>query len=118
MKYIKTNFVYSPCPTLTRHIHEIQGNVDAVEDSDYSHTHNFISITDEAIPIGSQDHIHEVRFKTDTYENHSHEFSGKTTGAIPIGDRHVHFLKSETTSDADHKHTFSLVTFLDNTIND
>ncbi len=116
MKYIKTNFVYNPCPLLPKHVHEVQGNVDITEIDGSSHNHNFVAVTEEAIPVGTSDHIHEVRFTTDTFDNHSHEFHGKTTGAIPVGDRHVHFLKAETEPCEGHNHKFRLVTFLDDTI--
>lgn len=114
MKYIKTNFVYHPCETLAKHVHEIQGYLDMTIDYKETHNHTFATVSDEAIPIGTNDHIHEVRFKTDPFHHHTHEFTGRTTGAILVGDRHVHFLQSETVSEEGHKHTFSLVTLMDN----
>jgi predicted metal-dependent enzyme (double-stranded beta helix superfamily) len=109
MKYIKTNFVYSPNVNYDRHTHEIQGIVDKIEDKEL-HYHLFSTVTGEAIPM-NQDHIHEIKFVTDSFNGHSHEYSGKTSGAIKVGDKHVHFLKAETSINQNHKHNFNLATF-------
>lgn len=114
MKYIKTNFVYQPCASLSEHVHEIQGTLEMTNNHEEQHTHNFAMITDEGIPIGSNDHIHEVRFQTNAFHHHTHEFIGRTSGAIPVGERHVHFLESETGFQEGHNHRFNFVTFLDN----
>lgn len=116
MKYIKTNFVYKPCPTLSKHVHEIQGTLDMTSNYEEQHNHNFAAISDEGIPIGSNDHIHEVRFQTDAFHHHTHEFIGRTSGAVPVGDHHVHFLSSETDYEEGHNHRFNFVTFMDNFI--
>jgi len=63
-----------------------------------------------------QKHVHEVKFRTDFYEDHYHEFCGKTGGAIKVGDRHVHFLKSCTTVDDGHKHEFRLEAMIEDPI--
>jgi len=99
-----------------RHVHEVQGSVAIAEEEEDPHNHRFATVTGEAIPIGKGDHIHEVKFRTDFYENHFHEFCGKTGGAIQVGDRHVHFLESVTTVNDDHRHAFRLSTFIDNPI--
>lgn len=114
MKYIRTNFVYNPSPN--RHVHEIQGSVEAIKLLKIPHSHNIVAVSDEAISIGLQGHIHEVKFKTDYCEGHYHEFSGRTTGSILIKDSHVHFLESETTKNEGHKHKFRLVTLLEKPI--
>jgi hypothetical protein len=101
-----------------RHVHEVQGSVEIAEPQEDPHNHRFATVTGEAIPIGNGDHIHEVKFRTDFYENHFHEFCGKTGGAIRVGDRHVHFLESETTRNDGHRHDFRLSTFIDNPIGD
>jgi DNA-binding GntR family transcriptional regulator len=60
--------------------------------------------------------LHEVMFRTDFYENHFHEFRGRTGGAIPVGNRHVHFIESVTTPSDGHRHTFEAATLIDNPI--
>jgi hypothetical protein len=61
-------------------------------------------------------HFHEVRFRTDFFEDHFHEFRGRTGGAIMVGDRHVHFLESVTTQNDGHRHAFRVATLIDNPI--
>lgn len=99
-----------------RHVHEVQGSVLIAEREEDPHNHRFATVTGQAIPIGNGDHVHNVRFKTDFYENHFHEFRGRTGGAIRVGDRHVHFLESNTTKNDGHRHEFRLGTFIDNPI--
>jgi hypothetical protein len=99
-------------------VHEIQGSVKIAEPEEDPHNHRFATVSGEAIPTGNHDHIHEVRFRTDFYEDHFHEFRGKTSGAIRVGDRHVHFLDSVTTVNDGHRHEFRLSTFMDNLIGD
>ena len=84
-----------PCPPeqkVQRHVHEVQGSVMIAEREEDPHNHRFATVTGEAIPCGNGNHFHEIKFKTDFYENHFHEFCGRTRGAIQVGDRHVHFL--------------------------
>lgn len=82
------------------------------------HNHRFCTVSGDAIPIGGNDHVHKVEFTTDTYEGHDHKFSGKTGGAIRVGDRHVHYLESVTSEDADHRHRFRVGTLIDDPIGD
>ncbi len=104
------------CERPQRHVHEIQGSVQIAEREEDPHNHRFATVSGEAIPMGKHDHVHDVKFRTDFYENHFHEFYGRTGGAIPVGDRHVHFLESVTTKDDGHRHDFRLSTFIDNPI--
>ena len=104
------------CHDEQEHVHEVQGSVEIAEREEDPHNHRFATVSGEAIECGRQDHFHEVRFRTDFYDNHFHEFCGKTSGAIKVGDRHVHFLKSVTTVDDGHQHEFRLSTFMDNLI--
>ena len=84
------------CPKEQTHVHEVLGNV---------------------IPVGTRDHVHEVKFRTDFYEDHFHEFSGRTQGAIPVGNgRHVHFLDSVTEQNEGHRHKFRVATLIDDPI--
>ncbi|HCL01055.1 MAG TPA: hypothetical protein DHW61_01290 [Lachnoclostridium phytofermentans] len=100
------------------HVHEIQGSLEIAERQEDPHNHRFATVSGEVIPIGHKDHIHNVKFRTDFYENHFHEFCGKTGGAIPVGDRHVHFLESVTTQNDGHRHNFRLATFIQDQISE
>lgn len=99
------------------HVHELQGSVKVAERGCDCHNHRFAVETGKAIPCGSS-HIHEVSFKTDTYEGHEHVFCGKTSTAIVVGDRHVHFIKDCTESEDGHRHEFRASTFMDDLIGD
>jgi len=82
------------------------------------HNHRFAVVSGEAIPVGCKDHYHEVKFRTDFYEDHYHVFVGKTGGAIRVGDRHVHFLESKTSFNDGHKHDFRVATLIEDPIGD
>ncbi len=98
------------------HVHEVLGSVFIAEPMEDPHNHRFATVSDEAIRVGN-DHIHEVKFRTDFFDEHFHEFKGETTGAIPVGDgRHVHFLKDFTTRNDDHRHEFRVATLIENPI--
>lgn len=101
-----------------KHVHEAQGSVQIAEPREDPHNHRFATVSGEEISIGRDDHVHEVKFRTDFYENHFHEFTGRTTGAIKVGDRHVHFLESVTTINDGHSHKFRLSTFIQDPIGD
>ena len=98
------------------HVHEVQGSVEIAEREEDPHNHRFATVSGEAIPKGPSDHIHEIRFRTDFYENHFHEFMGKSGGMFKVGDRHVHFLESVTTVNDGHRHKFRLGTFINDPI--
>lgn len=106
-----------PCPEKQRHVHELQGSVKIADEED-PHNHRFCTVTGEAIPCGANDHVHEVVFRTDFYEDHFHEYRGKTGCAIPVGNRHVHFIESVTTENDCHRHEFEAATLIDNPIGD
>jgi len=108
---------YNRCkPRPQRHVHEILGSVQIAEPNEDAHNHRFATVSGQAIPF-KDSHIHEVRFRTDFYEDHFHEFMGKTGPAIPVGDgRHVHFLESVTSVNDGHKHEFRVATLIDNPI--
>lgn len=94
-----------------RHVHEVLGDV-KIAGSD-PHSHRFATVSKDAMPLGNRDHYHEIKFRTDFYNDHYHEFYGKTSGAIPVGDRHVHFLESVTSSNDGHRHEFRLATLIE-----
>ena len=106
------------CPQSQRHVHEVQGSVMIAEAATDPDNHRFATVSGEAIPAGLSNHVHEVAFRTDFYEDHFHLFRGRTGGAIPVGDRHVHFLESVTTVSEGHRHEFRLSTFMNDLIGD
>ena len=107
------------CPKEQTHVHEVIGSVQFSERAKDPHNHRFAAVSAETVSVGKNDHIHEVKFKTDFYEDHYHEFSGRTRGAIPVGDgRHVHFLDSVTEKSDGHRHKFRVATLIDDPISD
>jgi len=104
-------------PQMQRHLHEVLGNVQiAMEECGDPHNQRFATVSGQAILIGGGDHVHEVRFRTDFYEDHFHEFCGRTGGAIEMNDRHVHFLESVTTVVDGHQHEFRVATLINDPI--
>ena len=93
------------------HLHEVQGSVRV--DGAEAHNHRLATVSCEPIEIGNGNHVHQVTFRTDTYEGHYHEFSGRTDRAVRVGDGHVHFLNGTTSEAAHHRHTFKLVTHIE-----
>jgi predicted glycosyltransferase len=104
------------CPEELRHDHELLGSVMIAERGEDPHNHRFATVTGPAMPAGRDDHIHEVKFRTDFYEDHFHEFHGRTLGAVKVGDRHVHFLEDETTCEEGHRHKFRAATLIQDPI--
>lgn len=98
-----------------RHVHEVLGSVEIAEPREEPHNHRFATVSGEAIPCGS-DHVHEVKFRTDFFDDHFHEFCGRTSGAVWVGDRHVHFLESVTSVNDGHRHNFRFATLIENPI--
>lgn len=117
MNYKKEDY-FELCSEQQRHVHEVHGSVKIAEPLEDPHNHRFATVSGEAIPVGCDDHVHKVNFRTDFYEDHFHEFQGKTCGAIKVGDRHVHFLESVTTEVDGHEHEFRLSTFIEDPIGD
>ena len=67
------------CPGDQKHMHEeVQGSVQIAERNEDPHNHRFATVSGEAIPVDCNDHVHEIKFRTDFYENHFHEFCGRT----------------------------------------
>jgi hypothetical protein len=80
------------------------------------HNHRFATVSGQAIPIGNNDHVHEVEFRTDFYENHFHTFRGRSGGMIPVGDRHVHFAEATTSVNDGHSHEFRVAALINDPI--
>ena len=101
-----------------QHVHEIIGSTFIAERCEDAHNHRFATVSGEAIPcMGS--HVHEVTFRTDSFDGHVHEFTGTSSLPIPVGDgRHVHFAKACTTAADGHPHQFRVASLIDNPIED
>ena len=113
LAYKNNNNYTEPCADIQKHVHELQGSV-KIADRDCHHNHRFCTVSGEAIAYGENDHVHEVVFRTDSFNGHYHEFCGKTSCAIPVGNRHVHYIDSITSVDDGHKHTFEAATLIEN----
>lgn len=100
-----------------RHDHEIEGSVEIAEPQEDPHNHRFATVSGQAIPIGGGDHVHEVEFRTDFYEDHFHTFKGRSGGAIQVGGgRHVHFAMSQTNLVDGHRHQFRFASLINDPI--
>jgi hypothetical protein len=100
-----------------QHVHELIGSVRIAEPMEEPHNHRFATITGEAIGNG-MNHYHEVRFRTDYYDNHYHIYCGRTCNAVQVGDSHVHFIEAVTSQDDGHVHEFRAATLIDDPIDD
>ena len=97
-----------------KHVHEVLGIVEPVTECGECHVHRFATVTDEAIAIPGNDHVHEIKFRTDTADGHYHVFSGKTGRSIDVGNgKHVHYLKECTQESDGHMHRFQVATLID-----
>lgn len=99
---------------IERHVHEITGSTQTSERCRQCHNHRFATVSGEPIPFRGS-HVHNVEFRTDSYEGHIHEFCGTSSIAIPVGDgRHVHFASARTTAAADgHTHEFRVAALIE-----
>lgn len=112
----RDDFYQERCKEEQRHVHELQGSVMIAEEEEDPHNHRFCTVTGEAIPF-EKDHVHEVTFRTDFFDDHFHEFRGKTGCSIPVGNnRHVHFIESVTSLNDGHRHAFEAATLIENPI--
>jgi len=102
-----------------RHVHEFTGSVRLAELIEDPHNHRFAGVSGPAIPIGCENHIHEICTQTDFYEDHFHFIKAKTGPAIPVGDgRHVHFVSAMTNVEEGHCHEFIVAVLIDDPIGD
>ncbi|CUH94699.1 hypothetical protein P22_0765 [Propionispora sp. 2/2-37] len=99
------------------HVHEFLGSTRLAELEEDPHNHRFAGVSDEVIPIGNCQHIHEIRTKTDFYEDHFHEICVRSGPAVFVDeDRHVHFVCGTTTEVEDHEHDFIFATLIEDPI--
>lgn len=105
------------CNKEQKHVHEILGSVEIAERNEDPHNHRFATVSGQAIQTCNGDHVHEVEFRTDFYENHFHLFKGISGGMIPVGDgRHVHFAMAQTTINDGHQHEFRVAALINDPI--
>ena len=97
-----------------QHVHEVTGIVAPVTECRECHVHRFCTVTDEAIAVSGNDHIHEIKFRTDTADGHYHTFCGKTGRSYNVGNgKHVHYLKDITEEADGHRHKFQVATLIE-----
>lgn len=102
------------CP-IEQHVHELVGSTLISESCD-PHNHRFAAVSDKAIPYKGS-HVHNIKFRTDSYDGHYHEFCGVSSPAIPVGGgRHVHFAAACTSFSDGHAHKFRVASLIDNPI--
>ncbi|MBS5114493.1 MAG: hypothetical protein KHY88_02170 [Erysipelotrichaceae bacterium] len=105
---------HQPCEVRKSHVHEVLGSVGVVGECNLSHNHRFASMTGKEILVENGQHIHELCFRTDSFEGHNHEFIGRTGPAVKVGKGHTHFLESVTSKNFGHTHCFKLLTLIEN----
>lgn len=99
-----------------QHVHEIVGSTFIAERCEDPHNHRFATVSDKAVPYRGS-HVHDIKFRTDSYDGHWHEFCGTSSPAIWVGDgRHIHFAKAVTTDADKHVHEFRVASLIDNPI--
>ncbi len=104
------------------HVHEFLGSVMlASEPGGDLHNHRFAGVSQPAQKTDSH-HVHELKTKTDFYEDHFHKIRVFTGEEIPIFDEngvkigHVHGASGVTTVVERHSHPFRVATLIENPI--
>lgn len=96
-----------------RHVHEIIGSTAVYGEGCGCHNHRFATVSGEAIPYGDN-HVHEVKFRTDFADGHYHEFYDMSSPAIGVGNgKHVHFASARTEEEDGHTHRFQVASLID-----
>lgn len=100
-----------------QHVHEVLGSTVVAERCD-EHNHRFTTVSGEAVPYQGS-HVHNIKFRTDSYDGHWHEFEGQSSIAIPVGGgRHVHFANARTTCADGHSHEFRVASLINDPTED
>lgn len=109
-----TNRNYSNNCHTQRHVHEIIGSTETITECNDCHNHRFCTVSDEAIQVMGNDHVHEIKYRTDFADGHYHEFCGNSSCAVEVGGgKHVHYATA-CTEDADgHVHRFQVASLID-----
>jgi hypothetical protein len=103
------------------HVHELLGSVKVVpeEDDEEFHNHRFAAVSGPAIPIEGRHHVHEIKTRTDFYEDHFHEICVCSEPETPVcNGKHVHCVRGTTTENEGHQHDFILATLIEDPIGD
>lgn len=101
---------------MNQHVHEFIGSTFIAERCEDPHNHRFATVSGRAVPFEGS-HVHEITFRTDSYDGHVHEFTGTSSPAFPIADgRHVHFVKARTAMADGHVHEFRAASLIEDPI--
>jgi hypothetical protein len=101
------------------HVHEFLGSTKLAELEEDPHNHRFAGVSREVIQCGNNHHEHQIKTRTDFYEDHFHEICVQTEQDIDVGDeKHVHFVSETTDESEGHTHDFVLATLIENPIGD
>ena len=101
-----------------QHVHEVIGSTFIAERCNDPHNHRIAAVSGKAIPF-MDSHVHNITFRTESYDGHYHEFCGTSSPTIPVGDgRHVHFAKAYTSYADGHAHEFRLASLINDPISE
>lgn len=98
------------------HVHEVVGSVKIEGECLRAHNHRFAGVTGKEIWIGNGQHIHEICFRTDSFDGHNHEFMGRFCPAIETKEGHTHFLEGVTSKNSGHRHCFKVLALIEDPI--
>lgn len=106
-----------PCQEEQTHVHEFLGSTkSAAEPGEEPHNHRFAGVSFEVIRVGDHHHIHEVKARTDFFEDHFHIIWERSKREIFVDDKHVHFVTGTTNEVEDHTHDFVFATLIEDPI--
>jgi len=95
------------------HTHEFEGSVMLAEEGEDRHNHRFAGVSGEAIRVPGS-HVHEIKTRTDFFENHFHNIKSVTGPAIDVGNgKHVHFDRAQTSENDEHFHNLQFATLIE-----
>lgn len=61
-----------------QHVHEVIGSTFIAERCNDPHNHRIAAVSGKAIPF-MDSHVHNITFRTDSYDGHYHEFCGTSS---------------------------------------
>lgn len=101
------------------HVHEFLGSTRLAELEEEPHNHRFAGVSCEVKCIGDDQHVHEIKTRTDFFNDHFHDICVRSCPAICVGEeRHVHFVMGTTEVSDGHVHQFIFATLIENPIGD
>lgn len=99
-----------------KHDHEFLGSTRLAELEEDPHNHRFAGVSGPEIKVPGG-HVHEVKARTDFYEDHFHVFEATSELQRYVGGgRHVHFVKATTNEVDGHTHDLIFATLIDDPI--